>query len=98
MKHSIITAVALAISLSASAQMTINFGANIPLHKLQMAEMAINTFYVVSVDENKLVEDAINGMLDKLDPLAAYAEAKEVKAMNEPLQGNFDGIGVQFNR
>ena len=97
MKHSIITAVALAISLSASAQMTINFGANSPLRKLQMAEMAINTFYVDSVDENKLVEDAINGMLDKLDPHSAYADAKEVKAMNEPLQGNFDGIGVQFN-
>lgn len=97
MKHSIITAVALAISLSASAQMTINFGANSPLRKLQMAEMAINTFYVDSVNENKLVEDAINGMLDKLDPHSAYADAKEVKEMNEPLQGNFDGIGVQFN-
>ncbi len=97
MKHSIITAVVLAISLSASAQMTVNFGANSPLRKLQMAEMAINAFYVDSVDENKLVEDAINGMLDKLDPHSAYADAKEVKAMNEPLQGNFDGIGVQFN-
>ena len=97
MKHSIITAVALAISLSASAQMTINFGANSPLRKLQMAEMAISTFYVDSVNENKLVEDAIVGMLDKLDPHSAYADPKEVKAMNEPLQGNFDGIGVQFN-
>src|SRR5574344_1252060 len=97
MKHSIITAADLAISLSASAQMTINFGANSPLRKLQMAEMAINTFYVDSVDENKLVEDAINGRLDKLDPHSAYADAKEVKAMTEPLQGNFDGIGVQFN-
>lgn len=97
MRHSIIAAVALAMSITASAQMTINFGANSPLRKLQMAEMAVNGLYVDSVNENKLVEDAITGMLDKLDPHSSYSNAKEVKAMNEPLQGNFDGIGVQFN-
>ena len=53
--------------------------------------------YVDSVDETKLVEDAIRGMLKELDPHSSYATPKEVKALNEPLQGNFDGIGVQFN-
>lgn len=68
-----------------------------PLRKLQIAEFAINNYYVDDVDEAKLVEDAIRGMVEKLDPHSSYLTPKEVKAMNEPLQGNFDGIGVQFN-
>ena len=67
------------------------------LQKLQMAEVYIKHLYVDSVDEKKLVEDAIRGMLEKLDPHSSYSTPKEVKAMNEPLQGSFEGIGVQFN-
>ena len=66
------------------------------LRKLQMAEFAISKLYVDSVDENKLVEEAIIGMLEQLDPHSTYSNAEEVKKMNEPLQGNFEGIGVQF--
>ena len=68
-----------------------------PLRKLQLAEIAIKNFYVDSVNEQKLVEDGIRGMLEKLDPHSTYTDAKETKAMNEPLQGDFEGIGVQFN-
>ena len=97
MKRSIITLAALLLTLSMSAQFRINMGADSPLRKLQIAEMAISNLYVDSVDETKLVEDAIRGMLKELDPHSSYATPKEVKALNEPLQGNFDGIGVQFN-
>ena len=83
--------------LPLSAQLKINFGGDSPLRKLQMAEMAITNFYVDSVNEQKLTEDAIRGMLEKLDPHSTYTDAKETKAMNEPLQGDFEGIGVQFN-
>ncbi len=79
------------------AQMRINFSGDSPMRKLNIAEAAITNLYVDSVDEQKLVEDAIRGMLEKLDPHSSYADPKEVKALNEPLQGNFDGIGVQFN-
>ena len=84
-------------SISAMAQMRLNFGDDSQLRKLQMAEMAIKSLYVDSVDEKKLVEDGIRGMLEKLDPHSSYSTPKEVKAMNEPLAGNFEGIGVQFN-
>jgi carboxyl-terminal processing protease len=67
------------------------------LRKLSIAEMAITNLYVDSVNETKLVEDAIRGMLEKLDPHSNYVTPKEVKKMNEPLQGSFEGIGVQFN-
>ena len=68
-----------------------------PLRKLQYAELAITNLYVDSVDEQRLVEDAIRGMLDKLDPHSSYLTPREVKESNEPLSGNFEGIGVQFN-
>lgn len=65
--------------------------------KLQLALYAITNLYVDSTDEGKLVEDAIVGMLEKLDPHSNYMDPEETKAMTEPLQGNFDGIGIQFN-
>ena len=80
-----------------NAQFRINLGKNSPMSKLQYAEMAINNLYVDSVNEEKLVEDAIRGMLKELDPHSSYSTPQEVKELNEPLQGNFDGIGVQFN-
>lgn len=71
-------------------------GNNNALRKLQLAEFAIAQLYVDSVDEDKLVEKAIIEMLAQLDPHSTYNNAEEVKKMNEPLQGNFEGIGVQF--
>lgn len=85
------------LALGSHAQVRINLGENAPLRKLQIAEMAISNLYVDSVDEQKLVEDAVRGMVEKLDPHSSYSTPKEVKQMNEPLQGNFEGIGVQFN-
>ena len=64
------------------AQIRGNIGNASPLRKLQLAEMAITNFYVDSVDEQKLAEDAIRGMLEKLDPHSTYTDAKETKAMN----------------
>ena len=79
------------------AQFRFNWGNKSPLNKLQQAEIAISNLYVDSVNENKLVEDAIQGMLEKLDPHSSYTTAKETESMSESLNGNFEGIGVQFN-
>lgn len=67
------------------------------MRKLSLADFAITNLYVDEVDEAKLVEDGIRGMLEKLDPHSTYTTAEETKEMNEPLQGNFSGIGIQFN-
>lgn len=67
------------------------------MRKLQMAEFAINRLYVDTLDENKLVDNAIVGMLKSLDPHSSYTPQKDVQKLNEPLQGSFEGIGVQFN-
>ncbi|MFW6328317.1 MAG: S41 family peptidase, partial [Bacteroidota bacterium] len=57
----------------------------------------IQKYYVDSVDTEELVEKAIVSMLEDLDPHSNYLTAEEVKAMNEPLHGNFEGIGISFN-
>jgi carboxyl-terminal processing protease len=64
---------------------------------VDIAMAAIERHYVDTVNSNKLAEDAIIGLLEKLDPHSNYMTPEEVKEMNEPLQGNFDGIGIQFN-
>lgn len=89
--------VLLAYSTSAFSQMRINIGEDSPIRKVMIAQMAVQNLYVDKVDEKKVAEDAIRGMLKELDPHSSYTNAKETKALNEPLQGNFDGIGVQFN-
>jgi carboxyl-terminal processing protease len=68
-------------------------------HSLKFARLLdwINTYYVDTVNQAQLVESAIMPMLQKLDPHSAYISKEEVQEMNEPLMGNFDGIGVSFN-
>jgi carboxyl-terminal processing protease len=57
----------------------------------------LEKFYVDTVNVNSLTEKAIIEMLRSLDPHSVYVSAKDVKDMNEPLQGNFEGIGIQFS-
>lgn len=73
-------------------------GAQIPANqKLRMAEAAVAQFYVDTVNEDKLVEAAIRSMLQELDPHSAYSTPEETRELNEPLEGNFSGIGITFN-
>jgi carboxyl-terminal processing protease len=53
--------------------------------------------YVDSVSRDKLVEETIPAILKNLDPHSVYIPAKDLKRVTEPLEGNFDGIGIQFN-
>jgi carboxyl-terminal processing protease len=53
--------------------------------------------YVDKIDKDKLIEDAIPKILSALDPHSQYIPAKDLQEVNEPLEGNFSGIGVQFN-
>lgn len=77
------------------------FGFNLsiggPQSKLLIAQQAISQLYVDTVDDEKLAEDAIRGMLEKLDPHSEYSTPEETKELNEPLQGNFSGVGITFN-
>lgn len=68
-----------------------------PAQKLNYAERVIEAFYVDSVNPDRLVEDAIVAMLRNLDPHSSYSNADETRELTTPLQGNFSGVGIQFN-
>ena len=88
------TVLAALLAVQAGAQRDVDMAR---LRKLHVALSAIETLYVDTVNGDRLVEDAIRGMLEKLDPHSSYSTPKETKAMTEPLNGSFEGIGVQFN-
>lgn len=80
------------VAVNAYAQMNMSEEAR----KLMLADYAITNLYVDSVDESGIVEAGIRGMLERLDPHSSYMTPAEVKEMSENLEGNFDGIGIQF--
>lgn len=92
-KKIIISLIAVAFAFNVSAQ----FRPTPEGVKLERTLQLINGLYVDDVDTKELTEAAIRAMLLKLDPHSSYLNAEEVRAMNEPLQGNFDGIGISFN-
>lgn len=65
--------------------------------KIERTLQLIENLYVDDVNAQHLGETAIRAILSELDPHSSYLNAEEVKAMNEPLQGDFDGIGISFN-
>ncbi len=92
-KITILLLLAFFVVLSSSAQFKMSEGSK----KVATTMAVIENMYVDKVDDNKLAEDAIKSLLEKLDPHSTYISAEEVKEMNEPLEGNFDGIGISFN-
>lgn len=67
------------------------------LKKLQQTLLFIENNYVEEPDHNKLIDDAIKGLLEGLDPHSFYIPASEMKQMAEQMEGSFEGIGIQFN-
>jgi len=57
----------------------------------------LDGYYVDTVNVDKLTADAIVKVLSELDPHSVYISREEVEKMNEPLKGNFEGIGISFN-
>jgi carboxyl-terminal processing protease len=57
----------------------------------------LERFYVDSVNTDKIVEEAIIHQLEEMDPHSTYISKEDFDKMNEPLQGNFEGIGISFN-
>lgn len=89
----ILLLLALSVALNSSAQFKMSEGSK----KVATTMAVIENLYVDKVNDEKLAEDAIKSLLEKLDPHSTYISAEEVREMNEPLEGNFDGIGISFN-
>jgi carboxyl-terminal processing protease len=57
----------------------------------------LDRLYVDSVNADELVEIAIIKMLEELDPHTVYFSKEDLQEANEPLDGSFEGVGIQFN-
>lgn len=66
------------------------------IRKLAQTMYYMNRYYLDTVNFTQISDEAVSAMMKKLDPHSAFISAKDVKAMNEPLEGNFDGIGIEF--
>lgn len=66
-------------------------------NKIAQAEKIIEQCYVDTVNTDNLAEEAIKAMLATLDPHSTYSDPEETKELTTPLDGNFSGIGIQFN-
>jgi carboxyl-terminal processing protease len=64
--------------------------------KLTNALTAISNLYVDSINDKKIVENTLEAILKELDPHSSYIPKEEVERVNEPLEGSFEGVGIQF--
>lgn len=90
----VLTSMAMALMYAAPAQPQYVLT---PDQKLRLAEGVIENYYVESVNPDSIVDQAIIAMLKTLDPHSAYTTPEETRELNQPLEGKFSGIGIQFN-
>ncbi len=95
--------IALAIVLGMTIQHNIDKKSQLPIitkapsSKIDALLQYIEQEYVDTINSEELSETVIPLIMKELDPHSIYITAEEYKKMNEPLVGNFDGIGVTFN-
>ncbi|UKJ07259.1 S41 family peptidase [Solitalea lacus] len=105
LRFALLAAVMMAIGMlvgskmSDSSSVELNF--NFPFTSRSTDKMGrilqvIQDRYVDSIDIEKLEEESINGIMSKLDPHSQYVPPDEYRALSESLEGNFDGIGIEF--
>lgn len=75
-----------------------SYVANAQMYQQKMATFLniLDNYYVQDPNVDSLVEVGITEMLKHLDPHSVYMNADEIKKANEPLEGNFEGVGIQF--
>lgn len=97
MKYLAAAVICAAAIFGISAQYSRSNSASRQQQKLLMVENIVNNLYVDNVDEEKIVENAVRGILENLDPHSSYSTKEETTSSQETMQGSFSGIGIQFN-
>lgn len=97
MLRNIVVALLIMCPLLLSAQSRQSSDALEQLQKLTQVYRYLNGAYVDDVDMAPLVEKAVESMLSELDPHSAYINADDMKGVKESFEGEFSGIGIEFN-
>ncbi|HHV02942.1 MAG: S41 family peptidase [Bacteroidales bacterium] len=71
-------------------------GLNDQVNKLGQVLFLIHQYYLDTINTGLAVDEMVRTLVDQLDPHSAYIPAEDVRGMNEPLEGNFEGIGIEF--
>lgn len=88
------------LTIAVAAYSFMSDGSKFPAEELTAFSRVYGTvkrFYVEPVEDKKLIADAIQGMLSKLDPHSAYMDKEETKSFEEDLKGSFVGVGMQID-
>src|ERR1051325_954114 len=85
------------LQFSSGGNTTIVFSSNDASEKLNQVIHYIDKEYVDTVNQRDLTDKVISDMLQHLDPHSTYISAKDLADVNESLEGNFDGVGIEFN-
>ncbi|MDY0103159.1 MAG: S41 family peptidase [Lentimicrobium sp.] len=96
LRLSLLSAFILMMVFSTSSYAQLRLDARTTSQKFAAMLQLINYYYVDSTDQSELTETAIVSMLKELDPHSVYISKDEVAKANEPLEGNFEGVGIQF--
>jgi carboxyl-terminal processing protease len=68
-----------------------------PLRKFSQILDLVESYYVKNISRQELIDDAMKGMLEQLDPHSAYLDKKDFKEMQEITTGEFSGIGIEIS-
>jgi carboxyl-terminal processing protease len=100
----IVFALVLVLGILIGRTFSLNRGVNLisgnsgnQFNKIEEILRYVSDQYVDTINEKQLSEKTITTMLQNLDPHSSYLTAEELKANDEPLLGNFEGIGIEFN-
>lgn len=85
-----------ALFYQAEAQSPMNGELDKYVNKFGQVLFYLNNYYLDSTDNERISDEAIKALISTLDPHSSYISADEVQAMNEPLEGNFEGVGIEF--
>lgn len=86
----------LGIQFSTDNRSTFSYGGNNNQDRVSSVIDYVDRMYVDDVERERLIEVAINAITKELDPHSAYLSPEELAIMQEPMQGHFFGIGVEF--
>ena len=94
--HPIVFAIILCVGILIGSFLNKNSSSQMP-NKFDLILNQLDEIYIDSIDKNELIEQAVQYVIEELDPHSSYIPAKNLQTVNEGMEGSFDGIGIEFN-
>jgi len=93
----IIFSIVLAVGILIGSFLNRNNKNNLSPNKFDLILNQLEEIYIDSINKDVLIEQAVENLIEELDPHSSYIPAQNLQSINEPMEGSFDGIGIEFN-